>query len=110
MDINGVTGICFTKLDVLDTLDEISICTSYTINGETVESLPLNAENIENCTPNYTTLPGWKASTVGATEFESLPENAKAYIKKVEKLLQVPIDIISTGPERSENIIRRNIF
>ena len=110
MHINGITGICFTKLDVLDTLDEISICTSYTINGETVESLPLNAENIENCVPNYITLPGWKDSTVGATQFENLPENAKAYIKKVEDLLDVPIDIISTGPERSENVIRRNIF
>jgi adenylosuccinate synthase len=110
MKINGVSGICFTKLDVLDTLNEISICTSYTINGETVESLPLNAENIEHCTPNYITLPGWKDSTVGATRFESLPDNAKAYIKKVEELLQVPIDIISTGPERNENIIRRNIF
>lgn len=110
MEINGITGICFTKLDVLDTLDEICICTSYTIDGKDIESLPLNAENIENCTPNYITLPGWKASTVGATQFESLPENAKAYIKKVEDLLEVPIDIISTGPERSQNIIRRNIF
>ncbi|MEM8843553.1 MAG: adenylosuccinate synthase [Pseudomonadota bacterium] len=110
MQINGITGICFTKLDVLDNLDEISICTSYSINNLTVDSLPLNAENIENCTPSYITLPGWKSSTVGATEFSKLPENAKAYIQKVEELLEVPIDIISTGPERSENVIRRNIF
>ena len=110
MKINGITGICFTKLDVLDTLDQISICTSYTINGKTVESLPLNAENIENCIPNYITLPGWKDSTVGTTQFKSLPDNAKTYIKKVEELLEVPIDIISTGPERNENIIRRNIL
>ncbi len=110
MYLNGVTGICFTKLDVLDTLDELCICTSYQLNGEAVESLPLNAENIENCTPNYITMPGWKSSTVGATNFEQLPDNAKNYIKKVEELLEVPIDIISTGPERSENIIRLNIF
>tara|TARA_R110002049_G_scaffold147342_1_gene310069 strand:- start:34213 stop:35502 length:1290 start_codon:yes stop_codon:yes gene_type:complete len=110
MYINGVTGICFTKLDVLDTLDELRICVSYQSKGETVESLPLNAENIENCTPNYITMPGWKSSTVGATEFDQLPENAKNYIKKVEELLDTPIDIISTGPERSENIIRLNIF
>ena len=110
MEINGITGICFTKLDVLDTLDELCICTSYTINGDIVESLPLNAENIENCTPNYISLPGWNSPTVGATDFDSLPENAKAYINKVEELLEVPIDIISTGPERSENVIRRDIF
>ena len=110
MNINGVTGICFTKLDVLDTLDELCICTSYQANGEAVESLPLNAENIENCTPNYITMPGWKCPTVGATDFDQLPENAKNYIKKVEELLEVPIDIISTGPERSENVIRLDIF
>ncbi len=110
MNLNGVTGICFTKLDVLDTLDELCICTSYQLNGKAVESLPLNAENIENCTPNYITMPGWKSSTVGATDFDQLPENAKNYIKKVEDLLEVPIDIISTGPERSENIIRLDIF
>ena len=110
MEINGITGICLTKLDVLDTLDQISICTSYSINNETVESLPLNADNIENCTPNYITLPGWKSSTIGTTEFDNLPQNAKAYIQKVEEILAVPIDIISTGPERSENIIRREIF
>ena len=110
MRLNGVTGICFTKLDVLDTLDELKICISYESNGETLESLPLNAENIEHCQPNYISLPGWKSSTVGATEFDQLPENAKNYIKKVEELLEVPIDIISTGPERSENVIRVNIF
>jgi adenylosuccinate synthase len=110
MYLNGVTGICFTKLDVLDTLDELCICTSYQLNGEAVDSLPLNAESIENCTPNYITMPGWKSSTIGATNFEQLPENAKNYIKKVEELLEVPIDIISTGPERSENVIRLDIF
>ncbi len=108
--LNGVTGICFTKLDVLDTLEEISICTSYQLNGKAVDSLPLNAENIETCQPNYITMPGWKSSTVGATDFDQLPDNAKAYIQKVEELLEVPIDIISTGPERSENVIRRDIF
>ena len=110
MSLNGVTGICFTKLDVLDTLEELKICTSYQVNGKTMDSLPLNAENIELCEPNYISLPGWKSSTVGATEFDQLPENAKQYIKKVEELLEVPIDIISTGPERSENIIRLDIF
>ena len=110
MQLNGVTGICFTKLDVLDNLPELKICTSYTLNGEDMESLPLNAENMERCKPNYISMPGWQSTTVGVTEFDQLPENAKAYIKKVEELLDTPIDIISTGPERSENIIRRNPF
>ena len=70
----------------------------------------MNAESIENCTPNYITMPGWKSSTVGSTSFDQLPENAKNYIKKVEELLEVPIDIISTGPERNENVIRLDIF
>ena len=110
MRLNGITGICFTKLDVLDTLEELKICTSYQVDGKPVESLPLNAENIENCKPNYISLPGWNSSTVGITEFDQLPDNAKIYIKKVEEILEVPIDIISTGPERSENVIRLDIF
>lgn len=110
MQLNGITGICFTKLDVLDNLAELKICTSYTLNNKTLTSLPLNAENMEQCQPNYITLPGWQSSTVGVTEFSQLPENAKQYIEKVEELLSTPIDIISTGPERRENIIRRNPY
>ena len=110
MRLNGVTGICFTKLDVLDTLEELCVCTSYQLEGKTVECLPLNADNMHNCTPNYITLPGWKSATGGITDFDRLPEQAKHYIQTVETLLGVPIDIISTGPERSENIIRREIF
>ena len=110
MQLNGVTGICLTKLDVLDNLAELSICTSYSLNGATIDSLPLNAENIERCKPNYITMPGWQSPTVGATQFNELPENAKRYIEKIEELLETPIDIISTGPERSQNIIRKNIF
>lgn len=108
--INGITGICFTKLDVLDTLEELKICVAYKVNGQSLDSLPLNADNIENCQPEYITLPGWQSSTVGITDFDQLPQNAKDYINKVESLLDVPIDIISTGPERSENIIRRSIY
>lgn len=110
MYLNGVTGICLTKLDVLDNLAELKICTSYTFNNERVDSLTLNAENIENCQPNYISMPGWQSDTVGTTKFDDLPDNAKRYIEKIEELLNTPIDIISTGPERSENIIRRNIY
>lgn len=108
--LNGLSGICFTKLDVLDCMKEIKICTSYSINGEELTSLPLNAENIENCVPNYISLPGWQSSTVGITDFDQLPINAINYINKVEELLGVPIDIVSTGPERSQNIIRLDLF
>ena len=80
------------------------------MNAQSLDSLPLNADNIENCQPEYITLPGWQSSTVGITDFDQLPQNAKDYINKVESLLDVPIDIISTGPERSENIIRRSIY
>ena len=108
--INGVSGICFTKLDVMDQLEELRICVAYTQDGQSFESLPFNADNIENCQPEYITLPGWQTSTVGMTDFAQLPQNAKAYISKVEALLNVPIDIISTGPERNENIIRKRIY
>ena len=108
--INGVSGICFTKLDVMDQLEELRICVAYTQDGQSFESLPFNADNIENCQPEYITLPGWQTSTVGMTDFAQLPQNAKAYICKVEALLNVPIDIISTGPERNENIIRKRIY
>lgn len=108
--INGVSGICFTKLDVMDQLEELRICVAYTQDGQSFESLPFNADNIENCQPEYITLPGWQSSTVGMTDFAQLPQNAKAYISKVEALLNVPIDIISTGPERNENIICKRIY
>ena len=94
----------------MDNLAELKICTSYTFNNDRVDSLTLNAENIENCQPNYITMPGWQSDTVGTTKFDDLPDNAKRYIEKIEELLNTPIDIISTGPERSENIIRRNIY
>ncbi len=110
MNLNGITGICLTKLDVMDNLEKICICTSYTLNGNTIDTLPLNADSIEKCQPEYITLPGWKSPTVGVTQYNDLPDNAKRYIEKVEELLDTPIDIISTGPERSENIIRQKIF
>ena len=83
---------------------------AYKQNGQLLESLPFNADNIEDCQPEYITLPGWQSSTVGITDFDSLPQNAKDYIGKVESILNVPIDIISTGPERNENIIRSSLY
>ena len=101
IQINNLSGIALTKIDVLDYFDKISICTSYgSINYETFE-----VEDLE-----FITLPGWESSTVGITEFNSLPKNAKAYIETIEKLTDTPIDIISTGPARDEIIQKRNIL
>ena len=101
IQINNLSGIALTKIDVLDYFDKISICTSYgSINYETFE-----VEDLE-----FITLPGWESSTVGITEFNSLPKNAKAYIETIEKLTNTPIDIISTGPARDEIIQKKNIL
>ncbi len=101
IQINNLSGIALTKIDVLDQFDKISICTNYgSINYETFE-----VEDLE-----FITLPGWESSTVGITEFDSLPKNAKAYIETIEKLTDTPIDIISTGPARDEIIQKKNII
>lgn len=108
--VSSITGLCLTKLDVLDGLPTISLCVSYVRNGVAVEVLPLSAEEFEGCTPVYIDMPGWKESTLGLTQFDDLPANAKAYINEVERLVGAPIDIISTGPDRNETIIRSDLF
>jgi len=108
--INGVTGICLTKLDVMDHLETVSICTHYLLNGEKVEVPPLGAAGIEACEPVYETLPGWQANTAGVTELEGLPAAARSYVNRIEQLVGVPVHIISTGPERNEGIVLVNPF
>ena len=110
MRVNGVSGVCLTKLDVMDGLDNINICTAYRFNGEVVDSLTMDADTLEACQPEYITLPGWQSATVGVTDYAALLQNARDYIDKIEELLQTPIDIISTGPERQQNVIRRELF
>lgn len=109
VEINSVSGLCLTKLDVLDGLDEVKICTSYhnTDNGCQGSS---DAVAFENVQPQYESLPGWTESTVGATTVEQLPANAQAYIKRIEALVGCPVDIISTGPDRAETIVLRHPF
>jgi adenylosuccinate synthase len=105
-----VSGLCLTKLDVLDGLDEISICVGYTNDaGETVSN-PIDAVDYENLRPVYETLPGWRDSTVGLKSLDALPENARAYIARIEELVGAPIDIISTGPDREDTILLRHPF
>ena len=107
--LNSLSGICLTKLDVLDDLEQLNICTGYELpSGEVCGSS--DAEFYENVKPIYETLPGWKTSTVGVTEYDKLPENAKAYIKRIEQLIDCPVDIISTGPDRAETIVLRDPY
>jgi len=111
VQINSITGFCLTKLDVLDGLKELKICTGYkTQSGEIITVSPTAAEGYEQVTPVYETLPGWSEKTVGATKREELPANAIAYIKRIEEVTGVPVDIISTGPDRNETIILVNPF
>ncbi len=110
VNINSVSGLCLTKLDVLDGLEEISVCVGYTNDaGETVAN-PIDAVDYENLRPVYETLPGWSESTVGLKSLDALPANARAYIGRLEALVGAPIDIISTGPDREETILLRHPF
>ena len=110
VNINSVSGLCLTKLDVLDGLKEISVCVGYNNDsGETVAN-PIDAVDYENLRPVYETLPGWSESTVGLKSLDALPANARAYISRLEELVGAPIDIISTGPDREETILLRHPF
>ena len=110
VNINSVSGLCLTKLDVLDGLEEISVCVGYTNDaGETVAN-PIDAVDYENLRPVYETLPGWSESTLGLKSLDALPANARAYISRLEALVGAPIDIISTGPDREETILLRHPF
>jgi adenylosuccinate synthase len=107
---NGLSGLCVTKLDVLDGLEEIKICTGYRLDGKTLERPPLEPERFTDCEPIYESFPGWSTPTAGATEFDELPENARGYLAQLESLLGIPVDIVSTGPGREAIIMRRDPF
>ncbi len=111
VQVNSVSGFCLTKLDVLDGLAELKICTGYkTQSGEIITVPPTAAEGYEEITPVYESMPGWSEKTFGATTIEQLPANAIAYIKRIEEVTGVPVDIVSTGPDRNETIILVNPF
>ena len=107
---NSISGLCVTKLDVLDKLDAIRICKAYKASNGDECDMPVGADAYSDCEPVYEELPGWQESTVGVTRFEDLPNNARAYLKKMEGHVGVPIDLISTGPDRAETIMLRNPF
>lgn len=108
--LNSITGLCLTKLDVLDGLDEVKFCVGYELNGEVVHYLPSDSHLVNQCKPLYEVMPGWQQSTVGIKNKDQLPETAINYINRIEELVNVPIDIISIGPERNETIIVRDPF
>ena len=108
--INGVSGLCITKLDVLDGLPEIRICTGYELGGRVIDVLPLDADEITACKPVYETLPGWSDTTAGLTNWEQLPLNAKRYLERIQLLIGAPIDMVSTGPDRVHTILLRHPF
>jgi len=110
IQINGVTGVCITKLDVLDGLPELKICTGYKRDGKVIDLLPMGSDEVVGCEPIFETMAGWSQSTVGATTYAALPAAAQAYLARIEALCEVVIDIVSTGPERDETILRRHPF
>jgi adenylosuccinate synthase len=110
LEINSVTGMCITKLDVLDGLDTIKICVAYRLGGEEIDSPPAGADGFEKCEPVFIEVPGWKEPTVGARSIDDLPKAARDYLRRVEELCEAPIDIISTGPDRAETVVLRHPF
>ncbi len=108
--MNSLSGLCITKLDVLDGLDVIRVCTGYRLQGEVRSTPPVGAEAMASCEPVYEELPGWKGSTVGIKDYARLPTNARAYLNRLAEIIETPIVIISTGPERSETILLDHPF
>ena len=108
--INSISGICLTKLDVLDGMKSIKICTSYKSKEGKKISFPRHADDYQHLIPIYEEVSGWKESTAGVSCFDDLPTNARKYIERIEGLLNIPVDIISTGPDRSETIVLRHPF
>jgi len=108
VQLNGVNGICFTKLDVLDGLETVRVAVGYKVNGQLLDILPVGAEALSICEPLYEDYPGWKQSTVGVKSFDALPTNAQVYLNRLEQLVGAPLSIISTGPDRNETIIKHH--
>ena len=106
--MNSLTALCITKLDVLDELDAIRIAVGYRVDGEPMASLPIGAEAVADCAPIYEEMPGWRSSTVGARDLADLPGAARDYLRRIEEIVNVPIAMVSTGPDRNQTIILRN--
>jgi adenylosuccinate synthase len=110
MQINGVSGLCVTKLDVLDGMEEVRLGVGYRCGGVESDILPFGAEMLAECEPVYESLPGWSESTVGLTRLKELPKAAQRYLERIEEVCRVPIDLISTGAERDQTVVQRHPF
>ncbi|KQP22388.1 adenylosuccinate synthase [Pseudorhodoferax sp. Leaf267] len=108
--VNGLSGLCITKLDVLDGLQELQLCTGYELDSETIDILPMGADDIARCKPIYETLPGWSDSTVGVTVYDQLPAAARRYLQRIEDVTGVPIAMVSTSPDRDHTILMQNPY
>jgi adenylosuccinate synthase len=110
IQINGVSGLCVTKLDVLDGMETLQIGVGYRFGGKQRDILPVGAEELAECEPIYEEIPGWSQSTLGVRDLSDLPDAARRYLQRIEEVCQVPIDLISTGAERDDTIVRRHPF
>lgn len=108
--INSLSGLCITKLDVLDGLEEVKLCVGYRFKGQEIDFPPSDGDALAQCEPIYETMPGWQESTFGVTKYEQLPLAARQYLEKIEALVEVPIAMISTGPDREETIVLKKIL
>jgi len=110
IQINGVSGLCITKLDVLDGMERIKLGVGYRVGGKDQDIFPAGADAANGCVPVYEEMPGWSESTVGVKRLDALPANARAYLARLEQICGVPVDMISTGPDRKETIVVRHPF
>jgi adenylosuccinate synthase len=110
IQINGVSGLCVTKLDVLDGVQMLRLCVGYKVDGKFIDILPVGADALDGCEPVYEDMPGWSGSTVGVKRYEDLPLEARNYLKRMAEICEVPVDMVSTGPDRDETIVLRHPF
>ncbi len=110
IQINGVSGLCVTKLDVMDGMETVRIGVGYNINGQYSDILPVGAESLVGCEPVYEDMPGWSGSTVGVKNYDDLPLQARNYLQRIAQICEVPVDMVSTGPDRDETIVLRHPF
>ena len=110
IQINGVSGLCVTKLDVMDGMETVRIGVGYKINGQYSDILPVGAESLAGCEPVYEDMPGWSGSTVGVKHYDDLPIQARNYLQRIAQICEVPVDMVSTGPDRDETIVLRHPF
>ena len=108
--INGLSGLCITKLDVLDGIEELQLCVGYELDGEKIDILPMGADDIERCKPIYESIPGWTDSTVGVTDYDKLPASARRYLDRIAEVTGVPIAMVSTSPDRDHTILMHNPY